>query len=610
MPPRPHPNPLALLALLVPLVGSHVAGCSNDPVFQLPCPVIATSSDRLYAAGADATLGQEVRGTFAAGRFGGHAVAVPLAGGLTLRVEVALDDAGLKPVVFLYGPRGADGAFGSCVAKGPQGSKGQVIAFAHEVPADGGGEFLVAVGTNPLSAGAGGYRVTVTCDGAGCAGAICSTQSSRGCAQATCSGGFDTDDAGCPTCACNALECGPFRKPVGGQCVCACPAVGPQVCGADGHTYHNACTAQCKGVPVANTKGPCEQVCKLPAGCGLQCDRYELESGCPICKCADACQIPASEYKPLCGSDGLTYTSPRHLACAPGVTVAYAGPCLPFCKVPSGCNLTCELGLKPAPGLGEQCFECACVEVPAACQDDGLPWCARWVGPPPAPLPTPQGAVQEAVVGVQMHLFRTFPNKCSADAAPGWKALIGAACPVAVCRKDADCGPAGEALKLTMGSAAPSATCLTKPVAQFGVCGLDGPSRNQACHAAAKCGPGGSCVKATEEPAGCRFDCACLESEGGMLYEPVCAVVGDQRRTFLNRCHAACAGSFRIEHPGVCCPDGRQSSDDVAIHYDALASVCAAAQADLVPQIHLESACPPTPAACTADTDRCCEKRP
>jgi len=84
---------------------------------------------------------------------------------------------------------------------------------------------------------------------------------------------------------------------------CICPAVFSPVCGADGQTYSNTCTAACGGSKVA-----CEGECP--------CTNTTTE---PSCSCIEI-------FDPVCGADGQTYSNSCKAACA-GSEVACQGGC-------------------------------------------------------------------------------------------------------------------------------------------------------------------------------------------------------------------------------------------------------------------------------------------
>ncbi len=114
------------------------------------------------------------------------------------------------------------------------------------------------------------------------------------------------------------------------------------VCGCDGNTYSNACTANASGVSVASagecappTPGPGEEggICGGIAGfvCndGLVCDRSDQLS-CDIADGAGVCTRPSefcpTVYAPECGCNGVTYTN-RCNRVGAGEPLAYDGTC-------------------------------------------------------------------------------------------------------------------------------------------------------------------------------------------------------------------------------------------------------------------------------------------
>lgn len=212
---------------------------------------------------------------------------------------------------------------------------------------------------------------------------------------------------------------------------CVCTANLEPVCGSDGHTYGNKCQMKCAGkdITVAND-GPCsgeEKIVDIPS---YQPACTCIRSYSPVCasdgvtypnECMMRCEnkhltvaregpcdgeaitvaIPTKEtvkvvdinpklarctctrnYKPVCGSDGVTYSNKCIMLCADEkTTVVNEGPCKDMDQpkivedigFPSSqCDSTCPKSLKPVCGSDgstypNDCFlRCAGVETSLA----------------------------------------------------------------------------------------------------------------------------------------------------------------------------------------------------------------------------------------------------
>jgi hypothetical protein len=239
-----------------------------------------------------------------------------------------------------------------------------------------------------------------------------------------------------------------------------CPTLYDPVCGCDGNTYPNECTAAVNGVSVDH-KGECKQAsCWYNEMCGEGYYCYfrdcALETG--ICEPRpDAC---IDLWDPVCGCDGKTYSNACYAAAA-GVSVDYEGECKPvshdcFSNADCGSESYCQKETGNCNGSGE------CNPRPQVCPD-----------------------VWDPVCGCD---GKTYSNACCAAAAGVSVDYEGECKPVSQnCFSNGDCGSDEFCMK-AMGDCNGLGNCEQRPEVCITlydpVCGCNGQTYSNECVAA------------------------------------------------------------------------------------------------------------------------------
>ncbi len=419
-----------------------------------------------------------------------------------------------------------------------------------------------------------------------------------------------------------------------GECVCG--EIRSPVCGVDGRTYDNPCSARCAGVEVAH-EGECRDVPGECAEdeCGPSPFQRELcPDGTPppqmcvraadgVCgwvlgECPGEC-VCGEIWAPVCGVDGRTYDNPCSARCA-GVAVAYEGACR---DEPGECA---EDECGPSPFQAMVCPDGT--PPPQMCVRDAAGMCGWQIGECPAACPAdecgpapgapnfecPDGSVggpvcqrdADGACGWQLRECpgdcacfdlwapvcgvdgMTYGNACEAECAGVRVAHEGECGEVGECAPEA-CGAAPFLVAVCPDGSLPEQVCVAGADGvcrwQVGECPPPGECAADACGPpppVAPCpdgnGPTVECAPLDDGRCGwligqCEEPCVCPD-----VWAPVCGVDGV---TYGNDCEAGCAG-VRVAHEGECranaCELPPEAGDCQAAfrrwYYDAAAGEC------------------------------------
>jgi len=348
----------------------------------------------------------------------------------------------------------------------------------------------------------------------------------------------------------------------------ACILIYKPVCGCDGKTYGNACTANSAGVNVAK-EGECDATgnkctsnkdCAAiddPAAGGKYCKK-EL-GGCDgVGQCADKPKICTDDAPLVCGCDGKTYNNTCDAA-ALGVNVEHTGPCKTV-EVPCKSNTECGKSQFCSKKAGDCDGQGVCTTAPALCVKIYAPVCG--------------------CDGV------TYDNACFASSAGASVAHEGKCeVEVQICKEDAHCEDdeycAKDSCTVVQGECAAKPEGCTKEYKP--VCGCDNKTYGNACMAAlagmnvayqGECKVSDLACNNNKE---CADDQYCAKKAGNCdgegsctakpqiclaIYKPVCGCDG---KTHSNAC-AAASGGVNVASEGACEPEVKEckSNDDCA----------------------------------------------
>lgn len=604
-------RPLTPLIVLLAIAAAH--GCERKAATAEPEPVVPANGQGVYLddEGVPRTLlrprgvisyGGEARGALPDSQiligyeFVGSAEDVA-------EITLALDAPG---IVALYGPRTSTGLWGQALLTTERAR----ALTARTPPLPASGHYLIFLTSTAPAPGA-AYTLSLLCAEGPCRADPCPDTPP---CDLFCEQGYTVDAAGCRACACADADarcdeagagcplgesCEDGRCQPAPACEAECPSTVSLVCGADGQTYRNRCTAECAEVEVASTGACTDRRCGPEAACpeDLVCND---EGRCvePPCSCEP-------EQRPVCSTEGHTWANACLMACR-GESLEYEGACVRRrCDPYSNVQGQCPSGTQclPAITLPENLARCV--------SDPRSPSCIYECRATPEVQvcsdhdDCPSGAVcymaPEARVGICAQACRTEEARaaacrgilvCAEVPLRGVEEGVGACLlPCASVGETATCFDP-QVCTPDLGGRPFCQSCPCDPEAGSPVC-ADGVTYINACFA--QCAgharedlTAGECSGAP--PAFCP-DCPADPS-------PVCA---DDRRLYNTACEALCEGAtpsgdascFDVDPPQIAC---RRDEDCFTTGCRDL--LCAAERSDLCPQISPEYQCLATQGQC------------